>query len=49
MTAFLYPITVPACRKYMFHMIIMVDGETGTNYLRYCLILILFSTILKIP
>lgn len=24
MTAFLYPITVPACRNYMFYMIIMV-------------------------
>ena len=35
MTAFLYPITVPACRKYMFYMIIMVDGETKTECLRF--------------
>ena len=38
MTAFLYPITVPACRKYMFHMIIMVrrrDTNQRINTLFY--------------
>lgn len=38
MTAFLYPITVPACRKYMFHMIIMVrrrDTNQRINALFY--------------